>query len=306
MDKQRGGYIFDIFAAGSIGNVTKSIGRATNIIDAVRMKALGHLGVNFDAKYFGDTLTWDELSSAGVTWGNSTTLKYAELKDGWLYEYEANGKIFTVTDDKGIVIKESVTTLSNLGICLDIMSSHQFTIYFSAYFINDAFLIAWKYKNGSNNYDGCRKTILNENIKLAYVDKYFTDDLLHWKCNRVTNCSDNISPNLKNKLIQALLSPTKQPSILRPKNRVLLTNGDYSELMITIDTSSIPAESNKKRNAIIDVVMADLFMIAYFASLMNMSKPVYEPWMLFGMWKWLCSSDPVLSIEKIFDLSPRW
>lgn len=311
MVKERGGYLFDLFSAGGVGNTSKSLDRTSKDVDAIRMKALGHLGVNFDAVYYGDTLTWDELETVGTTWGKSIDLVYAELKAGWIYDYEANGKVFTVINDLGVAEKKVIKTWSELGICWDIMYSHQFKIHFSADFLNDAFLPAWRWKRGQepvdpddpNNQGKKESVIFFAGIKLAHIDPFFSDEALHFTCKRMINVLKTY-PVLENDLTQTL-EKAKEVHILRSLVPVRQARGDYSGFMIKAETSK-SAKRDKKRNAVVEIVMADLIMIAYFSSLMNMSKPVYEPWMLFGMWKWLGSSDPILSIEKIFDLSPRW
>ncbi len=313
MSNERGGFMANMLSGGYLDKSSKSVRRCPRGIDLVRMKALGHLGVNFHEEYYGDTMAWFELESIRLKHGNSSTVKYPQLQTGWTYYYDAIGKIFTVTDDKGVQTSEKINTLSDMGIVWDILSSHQFKIYFSARFINDAFLIAWVKKRGYV-YDDDGKiidpddtipkddTIIDLGYKLAYVDQFF-NETLHHRCSRIVK-KEFKQPESENRITQVLCEP-KKAEILRTSVPVRRATGDYSDMAIKGPEVKF-VMANKKRNAIIDIILGEFLMVAFFASIMNMSKPVFEPWMLWGLWKWLGSGKPIESIEKIFDLSPRW
>lgn len=306
MSISRGGFLFEIFTSGAIGKASPSLKLCPRKIDIVRLKALGHMGINFHEEYFGDTLTWWELTSAGLGYGNNLVTKYQTLEVGWTYELDAVSKIFTVTDSIGNKTSVKIKTLSDLGIVRAIFESHQFRIYFSASFINDAFLIASiKRRNGG---DGGAEDETKDDTSmyppylLAYVDQFFIEKL-HWKCKRLVSDECRV-PQLENIITQEITAP-KEVQILRSNVPVRSATGNFSDMAIYAPKVKCSL-AQKQRNVIIDIVLGEFLMIAYFASLIHMNKPVYEPWMLFGIWKWLGSGDPILSIEKIFDLSPRW
>jgi hypothetical protein len=322
MSNERGGFMASMLSGGYLDKSSKSIRRCPQGIDLVRMKALGHLGVNFYEEYYGDTMNWREFESIGLKHGSNLAVKYPQLQTGWTYYYDAIGKVFTVTDDNGRQTSEKINTLSDMGIVWDILSSHQFKIYFSARFINDAFLIAWVKKRGyvydddgkiidpnyphdpnDPNYNVPKDdTTINLGYLLAYVDQFF-NETLHYRCSRIVK-NEFKQPEPENKITQLLCEPEKT-EILRTSVPVRSATGDYSDMAIKgPDVKFVLA--NKKRNAIIDMILGEFLMVVFFASIMNMSKPVYEPWMLWGLWKWLGSGKPIESIEKIFDLSPRW
>lgn len=308
MSISRDGFMFDMFGGGATKEPSISLKRCPRKIDMVRFKALGHMGITFNNDYYGDEISWWELSSAGFSFGNNTVVKYPLLQVGWTYYYNAVDRFFHVTDEKGNTQTTKVTTIADLGITWEILTSHQFKIYFSgADFIGDAFLIAWYRRRGQPDPDNPDEvlpddSIMNKSYLLSYVDQFFTEKL-HWKCNRFVEKTNN-TPSPENTIEQNLTEPHKL-EILRPQVPVRSATGDYSAKAIISEKEKFAA-ANKKRNAIIDIVVGEFLMVAFFASIHNMSKPVYEPWMLFNMWKWLSKSDYVESIDKIFDLSPRW
>lgn len=335
MPMERGGWITDVLSGGYMGNATKDLEECPRGVDIVRMKALGHIGVNFHAEYYGDTMTWRELSSVGFHCGDAAIVKYPALEAGWTYVYDAVGGQFIVTDASGAVTSERVGNLADLGIVLEILCSHQFKVVYSARFINDAFLIARRKRrnegadgngsggnggggnggsNGGGNGSGSGgnggggvwpndDAMRYPAYVLSYVDQFF-NETMPWRCNRVGMAAFD-QPKIENNVAQTLHKPATEPEVLRSKSPARAATGDYSDMAIK-GASGKTGSIDKNRNAVVDVVMGEMVMIAVFASLMYMSKPVYEPWMLWGLWKWLGSGDAIESAEKIFDLSPRW
>lgn len=304
MSTERGSAMLDMLSGGYLPKVSSSLNRCPRGIDRIRMKALGQIGVNYHAEYYGDEMTWTEFESIGIIHGNSTIVKYPQLNAGWTYYYDAVGGIFTVTNDKGNVTVEKIHTLSDMGIVWEILSSHQFKIYFSAKFIDDAFLIAWIKRRGSD-YDPTNPKddmSISQGYKLAYVDQYF-NETLHNRCDRIVQ-SESEPVNLKNTVTQSLQEPIEIHD-LRSNTPMRNATGDYTAMAIK-GPDNIFSLATKQRNAAIDLVLGEFMMVAFFASIMNMSKPVYEPWMLWSLWKWLGSGSITESVERIFDLSPRW
>lgn len=140
------------------------------------------------------------------------------------------------------------------------------------------------------------------NSGLAYVDQYF-NETLHNRCDRIVR-SESEPVNLKNTVTQSLQEPIEIHD-LRSNTPMRNATGDYTAMAIK-GPDSIFSLATKQRNAAIDLVLGEFMMVAFLASIMNMSKPVYEPWMLWSLWKWLVSGNITESVQRIFDLSPRW
>lgn len=305
MSAERGGWIADLLSGGGVGDASKSVGRCPRKIDIVRMKALAHLGVNFHTEFYGDTMRWDDLASVGLYSGvNTMAVTYPRLEPGWAYEYDAVGGVFTVTDQSGNVTRKRIGNLSEMGIVAEILVSHQFRVYYSARFINDAFLVAW-IKRRNQGIDGGLKddTVRQQGYILSYVDQFFSETM-PWRCGRM-GIAAFLQPEPENNIEQDLQDPADEPEVLCSKSPARAATGDYSDMAIK-GPGEKTGRIDKNRNAIVDVAMGEMVMVAAFASLTHMSKPVYEPWMLWELWKWLGSGELVELVEKIFDLSPRW
>lgn len=280
-----------------------SFGRAPLPYFSVRLEHLGHVGVEF-ADLFGGSMTWDQLSNLVLKWGNNEIIKYNGVKPGWTYWWEIGTWNFIVTDDLGNVKTEKATTISDLGITWDIFESHQFSIHFSAKFENTAFLIAWKYKRGvlppddedtpPDRYAEVPKYLwgefdkyLNETMQVKFGG--FVDKLTY--VGETETLDINISTNVKT----ALLAKTINFS----------ASADFSLDLAGIELNGMGEK--KYREAVAETYMiGNLLMIRLFASIYDMSKPVFEPWMLWHMWQWFGSSGVTIKRDRVFDLSPWW
>lgn len=321
MQNQRGGQPMDMLFAGGIGNKSKSIRRCPPDISAVRMKSLSLFGVD-NKEYYGDLMTWDEFQTVNLPHGTKAFVRFPRLQSGWRYEYDALRQVFTVTEASGKQTRLNILTFSDLGIVWDVLSSHQFRVYFLTITVQAPHLIAWRKKKGCV-YDEAGNilwpypkgdnalipgvkdnAITKEAWMLAYVDQFFSDRPLHWHCNRGIR-RDAEQPELKNQLVQTI-TEAKIDDILRSNVPPRHATGNYADMAIHSPDEK-RASIDKRRNAAMNFTLGEFQMIACFATLMHMSKPVYEPWMLWGLWKWVNDGgDPEETTEKIFDLSPNW
>ena len=69
--------------------------------------------------------------------------------------------------------------------------------------------------------------------------------------------------------------------------------------------AAVAAKQIVEKQANIESV-GEWLMVAAFASIVNASKPVFEPWMLWHLWQWLGQGTVIIKRDRIFDLSPRW
>lgn len=314
----RGGYVADFFSKPLLPLYAKTIDRCPRSPDIVRFMPMGHIGVNFAAELFGDTMTWDQFASLGLGYGNNFTVTYLSPQPGWKYEYDALGKVFHVIDAQGNDTKKKITSISDFEITQDILDSHQFRVYFAADYEGSPVLEAWigRRNRGYENWPVLvDDTISPDAYVLAYIDQFFSDAPFHWRCRRLVRELE--SPNEpEDELTQELDEP--QPlGILRSKVPARHTTGDYRQVELTRLDDLKAGLLNKRRNAAISLAWGEFFMIAFFATLMNMTKPVVEPWMLWnGLWRWAYhdnkwdddDGDGDLDPDMIFtfDMPPRW
>ena len=292
---------------------SKSLLRPPNPFFSVRLKILGHLGIKIPADYYGDTLTWGELGGIKSKWGNNETIIYDGVKPGWTYSWDVGTKIFTVTDNLGNVTKKTVTIFSDLGITWDILASHQFSIHLTAKYENDAFLIGWFYAKGSdqdtdNPYKYTRVGYVESAYIWSFVDRYL-NQIYHAVYKRLLNMD-------MSELLQSI--PVNERIVDINTNFT-----DYTRSIINASIIDLDGTGNYPNNFSVEelngtgvreviekqaesVVLGTMLMIRIFASINNMSKQVYEPWMLWELWKWLGSGRVIISRDRVFDLSPWW
>lgn len=314
----RGGYIADLFSNILIpSHITKSIDRCPRSPDIVRFMPMGHIGVNFAAELFGDTMTWDQFASLGLGYGNNITVTYLLPQPGWKYEYDALGKVFHVIDAQGNDTKKKIASISDFEITQDILESHQFRVYFAADEEGHPIKEAWIGRRNRGYEDWSvliDDTISHEAYMLAYVDQFFSDAPFHWRCTRLS--PDAEKPDTPENTLTQMLEKPQAMDILRSNVPARHATGDYREHELTRLDDLKPGLMVKRRNAAISLAWGEFLMIAFFATLMNMTKPVVEPWMLWGgLWRWAYHDDKWddgddgdLDPDMIFtfDMPPRW
>ena len=313
MSVERGGYMQDgPVAMGTFRNLSSP----TRPYFSVRFKLLGHIGAKVPAEYVGNTMTWAELGSVGIPWGDSETVIYDSLQPGWSYVFNPGKKTFTVTDAANVVtVHSGIKSLSDLGIVWEILESSQFKIVFDASFEANAFLIAWKYIHGRvppgeedpggdpNNPLFRDKRADMMQYSWALVDQYLNTGTVDSRIGRFVLGKDG---DVVEDATTATISGTDLSRTILLANTVDLSAfGDYPTNYFPAPDQHIAAQDTRtKTGQIID--RGTLLMIASFASIMNMSKPVFEPWMLWKMWEWAGKGSVVVTRERCFDLSPWW
>lgn len=314
----RGGHVVEFFTKPLLPiHYTKSIDRCPRRPDIVRFMPLGHVGINFAAEFYGDTMSWDQFASLGLGYGDNLTVTYAQLKPGWKYEYDAFGKVFHVTDDQGNAAKKKIGSISDFEITQEILESHQFRVYFAADDEGNPVLEAWigRRNRGYETWpELVNDTISHEAYLLSYVEQFFSDAPFHWRCTRLGPSMEKT--DAPEDTLTQTLEEAKPMDILRSNVPARHATGDYEQHELTRLDDLKPGLMVKRRNAAISLAWGEFLMIAYFATLMNMTKPVVEPWMLWGgLWRWAYHDDKWddeddgdLDPDMLFtfDMPPRW
>ncbi len=307
MSIERGGYIQDgVSLMGRFSNLACS----NRPYFSVRFKVLGHLGLKIPAEYFGGSMTWDELGSAGVPWGTSETIIYDTLEEGWTYVFNPGRKTFTVTDNLGnITVHSNVKTISELGIVWDILESPQFKLVFDASFENNAFLPAWKYITqhippGEEDPLVPEKRAMIMEYCWSVVDSYLNTGEAYYETGRfiLPKEKEQITDSINATIDGFALTRT---ILLASETTELSAYGSYPSNFYKGKESlvSLPDTTTKSAHF---VDAGSFLMIASFATIMNATRPVLEPWMLWKMWQWVGASSVVVTRERVFDLSPWW
>ena len=311
----RGGYAFDISRSGFTPD-NPSIRRRTGQVDT-RLISFGAGFIEY-VKYYGDELTWGQLALAKLTWGKETRIRFSTLQKGWSYVYKCRDHIFTVTDNNGNIIYKIMTDdISKFGITWEILTSHQFYLLYANPPGDDLFLMGWIWRKHQGNFDpdnpdppdySKRPQALRSIELLAmYIEQYYSnEDFSITDVNFLVSAEISLDI-LVNKLQQEIYEPLEPPAIVRACNPARSATGTYDAFMFKRgeDISNGKAGKRRKGNIIIEAYLTFLLALVS-ADLYNRGKPVYEPWMLWWMWKWLGAASPVNVIDKIFDIMPNW
>jgi hypothetical protein len=269
---------------------------------SVKLLHLGHLGLDFK-DYYGGKITWDELGSLNLEWGENEVIQYNGVQPGWTYWWEIGIWEFTVTDELGNKTVTKAETISDLGITWDILESPQFSIHLSGKFENDSFLLAWKYKPGYEPPDPSHPR--PEGFIAEYLwgefDKYLNNEMhAHYQM----LIDKVITTGNPDTIVDMDLSDCVKTMILA-KTTSLAATGNFPLDLIKMDLQSLGEKEYREAGTEMHTV-GNLLMIHIFASIMNGSKSAFEPWMLWKMWQWFGSSGVVVNRDRIFDLSPWW
>ena len=277
------------------GIVNPSFIRPPQPYFSVKFKNLNHLGLKIPNNYYGDTLTEDEIESLNIPWGDNEMMVYDTLKLDWSYVWNIGKKTFTVTDDnKAVTVKTNVIAISDLGICQDVLESHNFVIELTADLNVPAFFIGTRamYKKSS----------ILQNIRWSSIEAYL-NSIMHVAFKRFIERDESVL------MAEDLFSIDMQ---INDAERSLL----IAKITNLKADDKYPANLSQGRQALsvtrelirqgILLFFGDVLLIQTFASINNMSKPMIEPWLLWDLWRWLGRSNIVITRERAFDLSPWW
>lgn len=293
------------------GGKNASMGRTPRPFFSVRLKNLGHIGVTF-GDLIGGTITMAQFGSLGLPWGISTTLLYAAPEIGWTYIFNRGEKTFTVTDSGGVVtVHSDIKTFSDLGISWAVFESPQFKIVLNSKFETEVFLSAWKYRNGQippgqeNPYpEGIPQKMGRPDPWFwSLVDSYLNATGGHADYERLFDL-ELIEP-LKSAAVPTIDASGLARTVLFAAVNDLSADCLFPSNLFTGVNAAVCARTMLNKAAK-KAVIGDWMMIAAFASIMNASKPVLEPYMLWKLWQWVATGKVIIKRDRCFDLSPWW
>ena len=325
--KTRDGLAIDFITPSINPTETSVVGTKPTYIRLAYIAA-GNAGYS---RYFGDTLTWEQLSKADLRWGTSTTILFSTLQAGWSYVYNCVEERFTVTDDKGKVVYAINTNLiSDFGITWEILTSHQFWIEYTDSASNIWFLIGTKKTkhNPSVDPDNPDKPPIDPDypdpdnpdpdnpeywkikfgpIRATYADLYYTKDLHHTD-KRLASRPEYIMWTLDNELEQSIDNIQAVPTIIRSNVPVRDIRGDFTPQMVIAHDKVKEVNPCKKRKAVLTIEQHMTLLLALVSANLyyRRGNPVIEPWMLWEMWKWLGQINVPEAVDTIFDIMPNW
>ncbi|MBP2629896.1 MAG: hypothetical protein H6Q70_524 [Firmicutes bacterium] len=279
----------------AIGKVNPSFIRPPRPYFSVRLKNLSHLGLKIPNKYYGDTLTFDEMEALNIDWGDNETLVYDSLQTSWSYVWNLGKKTFTVTDGNGaITIKTNVTTISDLGICYDILESHNFAIELTSDLDLPAFFI------GSRAME--KKASIMQSIRWSSIEAYL-NSIMHVAFKRLIE-RDETGLSVEDIFNLGLQINDTERNVLLAKITSLKAYGQYPMNFLQGDQAIAVTRELIRQGTML--ILGEFLMIQTFASINKMTKPVVEPWMLWDLWKWIGRSSVTITRDRAFDLSPWW
>lgn len=250
----------------------------------------------------GDQLTRGTVEFLGLVWGDSTELVYASLQPEWKYEWDLNVRSFTVTTEEGqTIIHNDISTVTGLGVSWEIFTSAQFWIYFDPNNgpIEEIFLIGTRLPI---NHEAERKLFGHMVIDYLLGVQHAVFDFLSDSNpeHDITYGSTEISP-------VTLFGIENYPDILLAyTNEINFMNSYPVDLCRGEDPHAGERSIIEHQGYAhtITYLMIRMFAVRLLSPLN--SKIVYEPWMLWEMFKWLYVRPNAGARDKIFDLSPWW
>lgn len=256
-------------------------------------------------------MTWDEFGSLQVPWGDGETVTYEEPQIGWTYVWDVGRKTFTVTDNTGTAtVHAGINSVSDLCISWNVLESPQFSVVLNANFENDAFLIGWRYKKG--HIPPGQEDIWNIPDRsgevcyfgFCYGDSYLMDDAFHIHFGRLVDI-EKLNCEHDDSVLGVDGSGTDRQPLLSLVKSDLASYCRYPANFLPGQNAASAARQVRQWTATM-LAIGDPLMIAIFASIMNMSSPVYEPWMIWKLWQWYVQESQVITRDRCFDLSPMW
>ncbi len=261
------------------------------------MKPLGHFLAQPPITIYGDQLNWDMMDSVRVKWANSEILQYPELLPSWSYVWDVGSSKFTVTDDANAsTVRLNVHALSDLGICWDILESHQFSLLLSASYDTAPFPTGPKvFSNRAIEISGYIWGQLEHYLSGGQHVKFdmMTDSIL----NGIGNGDQNLVYSYYDFMRSVLFASV---------NELNFANKNYPVSIINGKEAIAGSKEQIDRNGQMQQIITLLMIRAFAFKLLNGDYPCFEPWMIYSIWRWLGEYRAVELSDRIFDLSPWW
>ena len=320
--KSRNGLVVD-FITPSFNPTETSVAGTKPTYIRLTYIAAGNAGYS---RYFGDTLTWEQLAKADLKWGKSTTILFNTLEAGWTYVYNCVEERFTVTNNKGkVVYAINTNKISDFGITWEILTSHQFWIEYTDSASNIWFLIGTKKPKHKPSVEPDNpdkppidpdnpdpdnpeywKTVFGP-IRAIYAEQYYTKDFYHTD-KRLASAPECIVWTLDNELEQDIQFIQEVPTIIRARVPARDIRGDFTPHMVIAHDKAKEGKHYKERSAVLTIQQHMTLLLALVNANMyyHRGNPVIEPWMLWEIWKWLGQINPPEAVDTIFDIIPNW
>lgn len=279
--------------------------------------------------YYGDEIDLRFWRMLKMPFGSSNDPENPlTLQEGYIYKYYFKTKVFDVYDDTGtkIIHKTNVRTIAQMNIDFTIHKSHQFWIVAPLSLDGFYFMFPVFLKEDKKHID--IETVSDRGVN----NEYLPDRVRPYGKNDEDNPSWNIKylANYYDKylyLIQGFLDVSSSWNLRKDLSAVYLYDIDYKDLRPSnyFYNKVFYEFSAKKKLSIKEArlfgAMSLLYMqlgIGLYPDLMPIqregetqnNRPVYEPWLIWGVLKFLYNKRTVDWDEDVpipyFDLSPAW
>lgn len=267
-------------------------------------------------------LTWEFLRTRRVEWGMPKSPLYTNVLPGWTYVWNITNKIFSVTDNNGVIINYlDINTFCDLRISWDIITSNQFRIAYMDLTNSDIFLIG-----SLQQYD--LESIM-QSIGDMMNNSFLSEGEIHAVFGQLSSMTDffiNVTLVTEEQIPFDVVTTIIFKLVLLDAVSIILSRSinltednlyplDLLDLRLTGKGTdvigTIGDEDGDGHSTLQGTCYEDLtlLMIALFSKcLLNLdSKVVIEPWMLWKTWFWYYNiTRSNKNNRRIFDLSPRW
>lgn len=268
-----------------------------------RMKPLGTVDMDVDILCYGDETTYYFMRGLKLPYGisNGSTDK---LLPNWKWSFNISKMVLTVTDQTGeIIATRPIKCWTDLNVSYEILKSHQFIYVIDAEAKSNTFIIAAR--EMSNRED------LTENSAISWITT--TPD---WN-NGGGKSSYDKKPYLANQnaipihIFRDIEIYEKYPECRIAIQSIIshyFSTGEFDEHVMVLGVPPIVAKKILIiKPAVIRLASQILFILALSTSILDGGNlPYIEPWLIWGIWKWLPRLSDTLLSDKIFDLSPWW
>lgn len=244
--------------------------------------------------YWGGVLIWAVMEALGIIWGDNLTLKYETLTPGWIYEWDLKTTTFTVTTAEGEATSYPADTLSDLGIAWVIVESSQFYIYPLGRNVNGAFLVGTRIdsvKQGEYKPCDCMNIDYLRGIQHAVFDFLSGHSQIAGDVNL-----EGMGKGIE-RIASILFAKTNEINFM-----------NHYPINLYPGTVALASKRLEIKHMGYTKAMSYLMIRLFAARLLSPlhSKIVYEPWMLWEIFKWVFVRPAAGKRDRIFDLSPWW
>lgn len=287
------------------------------VCNGIRLKPASLIGNTANQILYGDTTNMGTYGTLDLIMGEPTGTTFTTYTTGYTYIYDIGSETFKITDNNGTVvsIKTNVKSIADLMIDFTVFENHAFEIRLGSAFGTGEFFLNSTLQFSGNSF------IYMDKMVWGNIDEYYESVLSTIRPNIYKNIGDIDINDIVTQIITNYLVEEESMDGLGKGDASLSVGATFPFYVgiddvknATISPTTVMVNKIEFSSYVIPLLTVSLFPQLFPAIATNElinNRPVYEPWMVWELYKLIYNivsnnPNPTKSGLSVFDLSPMW